>query len=81
LSGLEIPVATIRAIDSCRFDYWLIPRTLEPFDVPSAYQPIGPSDVFPEEFRSIFKRRYARVGHTALFDVWECRRSGSGATN
>ena len=81
LSGLEIPAATTRAIDDCRFDYWLIPRTMEPFDVPSAYQPIGPAEVFPEEFRSAFKRRYARVGHTALFDVWECRRPGSGATN
>jgi hypothetical protein len=81
LSGLGIPAATIRAIDGCRVDYWLIPRALEPFAVPSAYQPIGPADVFPEEFRAAFKRRYARVGHTALFDVWECRRSGSGATN
>ena len=81
LSGLDIPAATMRAIDGCRFDYWLIPRAMEPFDVPSAYQPIGPAEVFPEEFRSAFKQRYARVGHTALFDVWECRRSGGGAAN
>ena len=74
LSGLEIPAATIEAIDNCRFDYWLLPREAPPFEVPSAYQPLGPPQVFSEQFRSAFIRRHVRVGHTTLFDIWECRR-------
>jgi hypothetical protein len=74
LSGLEIPAATIKAIDDCRFDYWLLPREAPPFDVPSAYQPLGPPQVFSDQFRSAFIRRHVRIGHTTLFDIWECRR-------
>jgi dolichyl-phosphate-mannose-protein mannosyltransferase len=81
LSGLDIPASTIRAIDDCRFDYWLLPQEAPPFTVPNAYQPLGPPDVFPDQFRSAFSRRYVRVGHTALFDVWECRRQSGGAAN
>ena len=78
LSGLEIPAATIRAIDDCRFDYWLLPDDAQPFDVPSAYQPLGPESVFSSQFRLAFLRRYVRVNRTALFDVWECRRRTTG---
>ena len=78
LSGLEIPAATIRAIDDCRFDYWLLPDDAQPFDVPSAYQPLGPESVFSAQFRLAFLRRYVRVSRTALFDVWECRRRTTG---
>jgi hypothetical protein len=81
LSGLEIPGATIRAIDDCRFDYWLLPDDAQPFDVPSAYQPLGPESVFSAQFRLAFLRRYVRVNRTALFDVWECRRRAGGAGN
>jgi hypothetical protein len=81
LSGLDIPAATIRAIDDCRFDYWLLPQEAPPFDVPSAYQPLGPQSVFSEPFRSAFLLRYARVGRTTLFDVWECRPRAGGAAN
>ncbi len=79
LSGLDIPATTIEAIDRCRFDYWLLPPDAPPFAVPSAYYPLGPSEVFTEQFRSAFSGRYARVGHTALYDVWECRGQTRGA--
>jgi hypothetical protein len=80
LSGLDIPAATIEAIDRCRFDYWLLPQNAPPFDVPSAYRPLGPADVFSERFRSAFTQRYVRIGRTAFYDVWECRAQASGAS-
>jgi hypothetical protein len=73
LAGLELPAATIKAIDSCLIDVWLIPRGAEPFDVPSAYSPRGPRDVFPQSFRSMFLTRYIRTSRTSNFDVWTCR--------
>lgn len=73
LSGLELPAATLRAIEDCREEYWLIPMGAEPFDVPSAYTHAGPRTVFPQEFRAMFLRRYERRGETAHFTIWSCR--------
>jgi hypothetical protein len=72
LSGLDIPLATRRAIDTCRIEYWLIPSGGEPFLVRGAYQPDGPREVFPPDFRAAFLRRYERVGSTGQFDIWRC---------
>ena len=73
LSGLDVPASTIHAIDQCQIDYWLLPTGADPFVVPSAYWPDGPREVFPEEFRRVFFRRYAPTGRTLYFDVWECQ--------
>jgi hypothetical protein len=72
LSGLEIPLATRRAMDTCRIEYWLIPSGGEPFLVPGAYQPDGPREVFPPDFRAAFLARYERGGSTGQFDIWRC---------
>jgi hypothetical protein len=72
LSGLPLPESTLRAMDECRVEYWLIPIGADAFAVPSAYWPDGPMYVFPDEFRQAFFRRYARTGQTANFTVWQC---------
>lgn len=73
-AGLPIPAATLRALDECRADVWLVPRFGDAFVVPSAYLSDGPADVFPAEFRDVFMRRYERASSTELFDIWRCRR-------
>jgi hypothetical protein len=75
LSGLPIPAATIRAVEDCRVELWLIPAGAEPFVVPGAYAPDGPPGVFPESFRRAFLAHHVRAGRTGGFDVWECRRA------
>jgi 4-amino-4-deoxy-L-arabinose transferase-like glycosyltransferase len=74
LSGLELPASTMRAIEACRSEYMLIPSGATPFDVPSAYYPLGPSEVFPEEFRATFFKHYIRTAAGDVFDVWTCAR-------
>jgi hypothetical protein len=73
LSGMQIPQSTIRVVDECRVDYWLLPRGEDPFVVPSAYYPVAPRDVFPDSFRSAFLRHYKRSAAMEQFDVWQCR--------
>jgi hypothetical protein len=73
LSGLALPASTIRILEDCRLDYWLLPTGADAFAVPSAYWPNGPQFVFPEEFRQAFFRHYERTGATRNFTVWTCR--------
>lgn len=72
LSGLELPEATLRSFENCAVDIWLIPRTGTPFEVPSAYFPRGPREVFPESLGRTFLSHYVRSGNTGSFDVWLC---------
>jgi hypothetical protein len=73
LSGLPLPESTMRAMEECRVEYWLIPIGADAFLVPSAYWPDGPRYVFPDEFRQAFFRSYERTGQTRNFTVWECK--------
>jgi hypothetical protein len=77
LAGLALPASTLQVIATCGIPVWLIPAAADQqvFSVPSAYAPKGPPRVFPEEFRALFLRRYARTSSTGLFDVWTCRPS------
>jgi hypothetical protein len=74
LSGLSLPASTLRRLEECRVDLWLIPTGGEPFSVPSAYRPDALESVFPDEFRAAFHRNYQPRGETENFSVWECRR-------
>ena len=73
LAGLALPDATVLALSSCRAEYFLVPPGGTPFSVQSAYYPDGPRDVFPEVFRSEFRKRY-RLIRSDVFGVWQCRR-------
>jgi hypothetical protein len=73
LAGLPLPDATRLALVQCRAQYMLLPPGATAFNVQSAYYPDGPRDVFPEEFRSEFLRRYRRIG-SDVFDIWRCTR-------
>jgi hypothetical protein len=72
-AGLNRPRATIQAIRACVVECWLIPAGAAPFDVPSAYWPAGPPDVFSKMFQDTFHRSYRQTGTTRNFSVWECR--------
>jgi hypothetical protein len=72
-AGLDMPQATIQAIRDCVVEYWLIPAGAAPFDVPSAYWPAGPPDVFSKTFQDTFQLSYRQTGTTRNFSVWECR--------
>jgi hypothetical protein len=73
LAGLPLPDATRLALVQCRAQYMLLPPGTTAFTVQSAYYPDGPRDVFPEEFRAEFLRRYRRIG-SDVFDIWRCTR-------
>ncbi len=72
-AGLDMPQATIQAIRDCRVEYWLIPVGAAPFDVPNAYWPAGPPDVFSKTFQDTFQLSYRQTATTRHFSVWECR--------
>jgi hypothetical protein len=72
LSGLHLPAATLRAFETCEVAAWLIPHGAPAFEVPSAYVPLGPRDVFPESLRLTFAAYYRRTARTPHFDVWTC---------
>jgi hypothetical protein len=71
LAGLRLPDSTILALTTCRAEYVLTPAGT-PFQVQSAYYPEGPREVFPEVFRSEFRKRY-RFIRSDVFGVWQCR--------
>jgi hypothetical protein len=73
LAGLPLPRSVLAALDQCRIRYWLVPAGPQPFEVPSAYRPDGPVNVFPVDFREAFHRRYERTGSLDGFDIWACR--------
>jgi hypothetical protein len=72
MSGVELPRATIDAIEQCRITTWLIPRAGEPFTMRNGYPRTGYRFLFPEAFQDAFRRRYRKVESTPRYDVWTC---------
>ena len=77
LAGIEIPAATIAAIQTCRAAYWLVPRGEEPFAARNIYPQTGFAPLYSDTFRRAFHDAYVKVSSTAYFDVWRCRRSAA----
>ena len=75
MSGIELPAATIRAIEDCQVDSWLIAKGGQPFLLPNRYPLTGHAPIFDAPFRLAFLRTYRRTSSTQFFDVWECGRS------
>jgi multisubunit Na+/H+ antiporter MnhF subunit len=73
MSGLTLPPATIQALASCVVDYWLIPKSAEPFSSRNKYPSTGFRPLLSDEFRRTFANTYAHVGETTYFQVWSCR--------
>jgi hypothetical protein len=73
MSGLDLPAATVQAIESCAIDLWLFPRDGTPFSVRNRYPSTGHVPVFPERFRTAFGRSYHPITSTKYFEVWGCR--------
>jgi hypothetical protein len=75
LEGLDLPLATLEALRTCRVDYWLIPKGETPFSGRNSYPAVLLKPLFSDEFRRAFQQNYRPAGATTYFDVWECRRS------
>jgi hypothetical protein len=75
LAGIELPVATLEALRTCRVDYWLIPKGETPFSGRNSYPAVLLKPLFSDAFRRAFQQNYRLAGATTFFDVWECRRS------
>jgi hypothetical protein len=72
-AGIELPQATISAVEHCAVDYWLLPRGEEPFATRNLYPQTGHSRLFPESFVAAFHERYSVTQQTKYFDVYSCR--------
>ncbi|MBV8906236.1 MAG: hypothetical protein JOZ22_21575 [Acidobacteriia bacterium] len=69
--GVGIPDATVRYIEDCQTQIWLIPKRQSPFTATnpyySSYHP-----AFDERFRRAFLAHYNKIDSGELFDVWSC---------
>jgi hypothetical protein len=78
MSGLELPGATLRAIEDCRVNIWLIVKGGQPFLIRNRYPATGYVPIFDTRFRLAFLKTYRRTSSTQFFDVWECSPSEAG---
>ena len=78
MSGVELPRATLRAVEECEVDIWLIAKGGEPFSIRNRYPATGYAPIFDPQFRLAFLNTYRRTSATQYFDVWEC--SGGNGT-
>lgn len=74
MSGVELPGATLRAIEECQVDIWLIAKGGQPFMIRNRYPATGYAPIFDPQFRLAFLNTYRRASATQYFDVWECSR-------
>jgi hypothetical protein len=73
LSGMDLPDASVGAIERCEIDIWLVARGGEPFTLRNRYPRTGHAPLFPEAVRRAFFAAYTRSDATEYFDVWTCR--------
>ena len=69
--GVDIPDSTIRYIEACGTQVWLIPSGRQPFSAANTYYDKYHSG-FDEKFRQAFLSHYAKSASGKLFDVWTC---------
>jgi hypothetical protein len=74
LSRLAFPEASVRAVENCRADVWILPRGGEPFTLRNRYPATGEAPLFPDAIRSAFSQTYRQTATTEFFDVWTCQR-------
>ena len=74
MAGVELPGTTLRAIEECQVDIWLIAKGGQPFMIQNRYPATGYAPIFDPQFRLAFLNTYRRTSATQYFDVWECRR-------
>ncbi|MGA8877715.1 MAG: hypothetical protein WB555_19405 [Candidatus Korobacteraceae bacterium] len=82
-AGVTIPPSTLEYLDQCRTRIWLVPKGDLPFAMVNVYSLMDPQhfpkrEVFSDDFRDIFFRRYTKQGSSRYFDIWKCT---TGAPN
>jgi hypothetical protein len=78
MSGVDLPSGTLRAIEECQVDIWLIAKGGQPFLIRNRYPVTGYAPIFDPQFRLAFLRTYRRASSTQFFDVWMCAATGAG---
>lgn len=68
MAGRDLPDETYRAVAEGDVQVWLVPRDREPFAKLNWYEPHGP--VFPDRFRTLFRRSYTLRDKSKYFDLW-----------
>ncbi len=84
-AGINIPPSTLEYLDQCRTQIWLVPKDDPPFSMTNVYSLMDPEhfpqrNVFSDEFRDIFFRRYTKQGSSKYFDIWKCEARSAGQT-
>ncbi len=69
--GVEIPESTVRYIDECRTQVWLMPSGGQPFSAANTYYETYHSG-FDSSFRQAFLSHYRKTASGKLFDIWTC---------
>lgn len=70
-AGLKIPSKTLKALDSCQIKIWLIPKGGQAFEMQNSHWPHN--QLFSDEFKEIFLKRYEIREQSKYFDVWCCK--------
>jgi hypothetical protein len=75
MSGLDLPPATIDAVQRCAIAIWLIPTGAAPFEGPNKYPSQHERPLFSDAFRRAFLATYIRDSgvNGRAFDAWRCR--------
>ena len=71
---LPPPPAKLAWLETCRSDFWLIPKNERPFDMSSYYY--GKRTMWPP-FRDAFIKSYEKRESYRYFDLWGCRGAGT----
>lgn len=81
LSGLPIPPSTVKYIQTCQTQVWLIPRGNAPFTTLNLYAQEAPRrfadpHLFSPEFRNAFYATYRKTASSRYYDLWTCPSHG-----
>jgi hypothetical protein len=68
--GVPLPAETIRRIETCHTDLWLVPTGEEPFSLRGYYG----QTVYDKSFRAAFAAHHVKIASYRIFDLWECRK-------
>lgn len=71
LGGVAMSPATLRYIETCGTQVWLIPKGDAPFTATNTYYD-SYHPAFEEPFRRAFLAHYRKTGSGERFDIWSC---------
>jgi len=67
--GVPLPAETLRRLETCHTQLWLVPKGEEPFSLWGYYF----QHAYSDQFRETFAAHHVKVESRDTFDLWECR--------